>query len=52
MKRSLMAGTAVLVAWMALDLIAHLPLACGWFIAGWLKGLGGGGIVGAMIVDA
>jgi hypothetical protein len=28
-----------------------LPLAWGWFIAGWLKGLVAGGIVGALIVD-
>ena len=29
-----------------------LPLAWGWFIAGWLKGLVAGGIVGAVIVDS
>lgn len=131
MKRSLMAGAAVLVAWMLLDLIGHrvflapiyeataslwrpfdqmnlvliytvtvvliavfvgiysllvrpkslsaglvlgafvglalgissgfgtfvhmpipLSLAWGWFIAGWLKGLVAGGIVGAVIVDS
>ena len=131
MKRSLMAGAGVLVAWMLLDLVAHrfflapiyeataslwrpfdemnvvliytvtvvligivigiysllvrpkslgaglvlgalvglalgissgfgtflhmpipLSLAWGWFIAGWLKGLVAGGIVGAVIVDS
>ena len=34
----------------------HMPiplsLAWGWFIAGWLKGLVAGGIVGAVIVDS
>ena len=131
MKRSLIAGAAILVAWMLLDLIAHrfflaqiyeantslwrpfeqmnvvliyavtvvligifvgiyallvrpkslgsglalgafvglafgtasgfgtfihmpipLALAWGWFIAGWLKGLVAGGIVGALIVES
>lgn len=28
-----------------------LPLAWGWFVAGWLKGVVAGGIVGAIIVD-
>ncbi len=34
----------------------HMPiplsLAWGWFIAGWIKGLVAGGVVGAVIVDA
>jgi hypothetical protein len=29
-----------------------LALAWGWFIAGWLKGLVAGGIIGAVIVDS
>jgi hypothetical protein len=28
-----------------------LPLAWGWFVAGWLKGVVAGGILGAVIVD-
>jgi hypothetical protein len=34
----------------------HMPiplaLACGWLIAGWLKGVVAGGIIGALVVDA